>query len=90
MSGLSKNTTVKLLKRVWRLYKVASISNSKLESRTKSVLRFKMKVLLIFGFATFALAEKNDTSLLPTRKHKTRLKNETIHEREHEEFNQLK
>ena len=35
-----------------------------------------MKVLLIFGFATLAFAEKNDTSLLPTRKHKKRLKNE--------------
>ena len=48
-----------------------------------------MKVLFIFGFATFTFAEESGTSLLPPWKQKERLKNEVTIENEPENISRV-
>ena len=48
-----------------------------------------MKVFWIFGYITFALAGKSDTSLVPPRKHKERLKSEMSIESEPENISRV-
>ena len=48
-----------------------------------------MKVLFIFGLATFTLAGESDTSLLPPWKDKERLKNEITIESEPENISRV-